>query len=313
MPSAWREVTIGEHQGLTAETEALSVTILPGVGGKMASFRSRGSGFEYLWQPPDGVYPVPEYGAQYGPEFATGFDECFPTLLACEYPAEPWKGVPIPDHGEVWALPWEWRVVEGALTLAVAGRGLPYRLAKAIQVEGEEVLLRYRLTNLSEEPLRWLWSAHPLFNLTPGLVVHVPGRPAMTVYESLGDALGAPGSLHRWPYAGEVDLALPAERELAAEKVFLSGLGEGRVVLHYTEMGEGVSIQFPQETLTGIGLWYNVRGWPAEAPHHNVGVEPCSEPHESLTDCRNVLAPGGEATWWMRWILFRWAPGRRAR
>jgi hypothetical protein len=297
------------------ETADYTARLLPEIGSKLASFRSKRTGFEYLWQPPDGEYPRPRYGAVYGPEFATGFDECFPTLLVCDYPGVLPDGrrVAVPDHGEVWALPWQCRAAGGGLALSVEGKALPYRLEKTVAPEGEAALgFRYRLTNAGDAPLRWLWSAHPLFNATRDLVVAVPGRPAMCVYESLADVLGAPGRVSRWPDAGGIDVSLPGRREPAAEKVFLFGLSEGRVSLRYPETGEGMAIEFSADILRGIGLWYNVRGWPVPAPHYNVGVEPCSEPYESLADSGNLLAPGASVDWWMRWSLFSWAADRRS-
>lgn len=294
----------------TLETTRYTARLLPDIGSKLASFRSKRSGFEYLWQPPSPTYPQPTYGQQYGPEFATGFDECFPTVLACQYPSSPYSSEVVPDHGEVWSLPWECHDEGNGVALKVFGRVLAYRLEKTVQPEGEASLrFEYRLTNVGEGPLRWLWSAHPLFNVARGMVVQVPGRPKMTVYESLQNALGAPGTVYTWPDAGGTDMEAPWRRTPAAEKVFLSGLREGRITLRYPAIGEGVTIAFPEEVLQGIGLWYNVGGWPAEAPHSNVGIEPCSEPHESLADCRNVLRPGEAANWWMRWTLFDWASG----
>ncbi len=39
-----------------------------------------------------------------------GFDECLPTISACLYPEPPFAGVMMPDHGEVWALPWKYEI-----------------------------------------------------------------------------------------------------------------------------------------------------------------------------------------------------------
>jgi len=290
------------------ETARYTARLLPQLGSKLASFRSNRSGFEYLWQPPSGQYPHPTYGQEYGPECATGFDECFPNLLAGRYPDGPYSDTVLPDHGEVWSLPWTCSAEGTGAVLTVHGRVLPYRLEKTVRPEGDASLLfAYRLTNVGEWPIRWLWSAHPLFNVVRGLHVDVPGRPAMMVYESLGDVLGAPGTRYTWPEAGSVDMSLPWRRAPAAEKVFLSELSEGRVALRYPSIGEGIVIEFPDDVLTGIGLWYNVGGWPEVAPHNNIGVEPCSEPCESLADCRNMLSPGATVSWWMRWTLFDWA------
>jgi len=48
------------------------------------------------------------YGAVFVDQDMSGWDEMFPTINACTYPApSPYAGITLPDHGEVWVLPWE--------------------------------------------------------------------------------------------------------------------------------------------------------------------------------------------------------------
>ena len=62
----------------------------------------------------------------------SGFDEVFPSIESCYYPVEPWEGVKVPDHGEVWSLPWRYEVHEDSVDLSVHGVRFPYRLQKKI-------------------------------------------------------------------------------------------------------------------------------------------------------------------------------------
>ena len=48
------------------------------------------------------------YGATFVEQDMAGWDEMFPTILACAYPGPgPHHGAALPDHGEAWSLPWE--------------------------------------------------------------------------------------------------------------------------------------------------------------------------------------------------------------
>ncbi|MHB8276843.1 MAG: hypothetical protein ACYDIA_04225 [Candidatus Humimicrobiaceae bacterium] len=54
-----------------------------------------------------GKYKPGVYGSTYVKAECAGFDEIFPTIDECFYVTYPWKGIPIPDHGEVWSIPWQ--------------------------------------------------------------------------------------------------------------------------------------------------------------------------------------------------------------
>lgn len=279
---------------------------LPEVGGKLASFRSKSTGFEYLWQPPDGCWPRPEYGITYEAEYATGFDECFPTIMPCAYPDGPWRGAAMPDHGEVWALPWQWQAGRGHVDLWVEGRVLPYRLYKRVAGDSDGSLsFRYELQNRGDDVLHYLWSAHPLFNAREDTTIALDGVPWVSVFESLSGQLGEVGSRYNWPLAAGVNLSRPGHWPKAADKVFLGGLASGWVELHHEGLGERLLIEWQVEAAPCLGLWYNLHGWPEQAPHYNIGIEPCTTPSDLLTDSTTWLAPRETAHWWMRWKMVR--------
>ncbi len=57
--------------------------------------RSRGA---HPWRPP--------YGARFTDTDHFGWDEMFPSVDACAYPVEPFTGLDVVDHGELWSLRW---------------------------------------------------------------------------------------------------------------------------------------------------------------------------------------------------------------
>lgn len=114
------------------ESEALKATILPRWGSKLASLIYKPLGGELLWQNPAKAYRASSYADPYELGEASGFDEMFPTISRCFYEREPWAGVEMPDHGEVWSLPWAYQLEGEHLLLWVEGVRFPYRIEKTI-------------------------------------------------------------------------------------------------------------------------------------------------------------------------------------
>ncbi len=138
----------------------------------------------------------------------SGWDEMFPTISACAYPGPGRTWVTLPDHGEVWALPW--RLVEaesGRLTLAVEGQALPYRLTRTLAFTAPDTLaLHYQLVNLGAMPLPYIWAAHPQFACGAGGRNHLPARGHRSLQCAAGGlGLGRAGNPLRLA-AGAVDM-----------------------------------------------------------------------------------------------------------
>ena len=124
------------YKGLAAvalENDSLRLTLLPGYAWKIASLVSKKTGREFLFQSAAEELRVPEYGAAFSEYDSSGFDEVFPSIDACPYPDGSWAGMPIPDHGEVWALPWEGICgpEDRAAKAFVKSQTLPYIFSKS--------------------------------------------------------------------------------------------------------------------------------------------------------------------------------------
>jgi len=147
----------------TLVTDEMAVTVLPRRGAKIASIVDVRSGREWL-EPPDGVIGEPrEYGSVFTDGEMSGWDEMVPTIVSCEYPAEPHQGARLPDHGEVWAVEWTVKRDGDTLVCSTAGRALPYRFSRTLRAEGPTLWLDYELAVDGPGPLWLLWAAHPQF------------------------------------------------------------------------------------------------------------------------------------------------------
>ena len=125
------------YKGLHAlrlENEYLALTFLPDYACKMASLFKKDTGREFLFQSARDVLTPPPYGAAFSDYDSSGFDEVLPSIDACPYPCGTYLGTPVPDHGEVWALPWEHTVhADGnGLTARVQSPKLPYRFTREL-------------------------------------------------------------------------------------------------------------------------------------------------------------------------------------
>src|SRR5689334_13003801 len=101
-----RTVQVAGLSAISLDNEKVRAVFVPELGGKMVSLVRIASGHEFLLQPQDvgRKYGRPRYGDKMEDFDASGFDECFPTILACKDPLDP--NVLLPDHGELWPVPW---------------------------------------------------------------------------------------------------------------------------------------------------------------------------------------------------------------
>ena len=271
-------------EGLAIEDDHLQCVILPSIGGKMTSLRLKESGHEFMWQDPEGPVKLPSYGAFLPDYDIGGFQECFPTINEVFYPEHPWRGVVVPDHGEVWALPWNYERVEDGLHLWVHSVRFAYRLNKWVTMRaGGRLDLRYELTSLAPFNFRCLWSAHPALALRPGMMMMLPeGTRVRTEFSEHG-RLGEMGQLHDWPVTRDaegqqVDLSIIQGIEACThDKLNTVGLTEGWCGAHDPQTGEYLAYTFSLKEIPYVGVWLIQGGWAPEGQPYLVGgFEPCT-------------------------------------
>lgn len=269
---------------LKIENDAIEAIVVPSIGAKIISLRDRRSGHEYLFRHPRRSLRQPAYAGLYHHYDVSGWDECFPGIGECYYPEEPWRGVAVPDHGELWTLPWQSEFADGVLRQWTYGVRFPYRFERAIDWSGGETLqFSYTVTNQAPIPFPAYWSTHPMLAATPTQRVILPDGIRVRVDSSRGARLGSLLSEHSWPvtrdHSGEtVDLSQLGPTNVPwTDKVFSTRLPFGWAALFDEETEDYLAYTFNPAEIPYVGLAV-IRGeWPeAGPPVHVVVLEPCT-------------------------------------
>ncbi len=197
------KIVVDDLAGLVLEDERYRLLVLPEVGAKMASLVDKQSGREVLWQNPARHYRRPAYGAAFDAYDYSGCDDCFPNIAAGPYPGQPWEGIRLPDHGELWTNRWQWEYSGGELHLWTHGVRLPYRFERWVARSGDGIRLRYRVTNPTQHDMTCLYAAHCLFSVRPGTRVLLPEGIHVRLDWSKGFRLGAVCDALPWPHAAD--------------------------------------------------------------------------------------------------------------
>jgi hypothetical protein len=272
----------GDLAALHASAYDLELTVIPALGAKVCSLQWCGR--EVLARNPRKPLRLAEYAAPYSDYDASGFDECFPTIGPCAYPAPPFAGVVAPDHGELWSIPWQVSGDDGSLYSHTAGVRFPYRFHRWIDIPAPgHIHLRYRLDNMSAHPLDGLWSAHPLLAIRPGMRIHLPDGVRVCVDWSKDGRLGDVLDEHPWPIThdtagNEVNLSLilPQSAKIV-DKLYTTRLQAGWCAVHDPSDGFFAAALFSPDQIPYVGLSINLGGWPTDARgYYNLGLEPCN-------------------------------------
>jgi galactose mutarotase-like enzyme len=165
------------HEALVLESDHVRTVVLPELGAKIVSLLDKRAKCEWLIGPGTRPLDKVDYGAVFVDQDMSGWDEMFPTVVACDYPVPGEKfGATLPDHGEVWPL--AWRPGPGdadEICLSVMGRALHYRLSRTLSFSAPDTLqLEYEVENLSHETMPYLWAAHPQFDSGGELEIILP-------------------------------------------------------------------------------------------------------------------------------------------
>ncbi len=259
----------------------------------------------------------------------SGWDEMFPTITACPYPAPgAHTGVPLPDHGEVWAVPWtppepdlapHPRTHSGSeeLTLAVAGRALPYRLTRRLSLPQPATLrFDFHLANLGAEPMPYIWAAHPQFACGAGAQVVLP--PAVTQVTNVLTEEWGWGAFHAvlpWPTAPGsaaetasgtgapllLDTIGPPTLKRARKFYLLPDQAVDSATLVRRPAGDWLRLAWDPVQVPYLGLWVDEGALNAAAV---AAPEPATGFYDSLALAWQnrrvtVVQPGAAVTWWL--------------
>lgn len=263
--------------------EAVSLAIVPELGGRLVSLRDRASGREWL----DGWSPArsrriwhPTDSADFATGPGAGIDECLPTVLPCRV-----GGRDLPDHGELWNRPPVFdpsAAANGEFLCEWALRSLPLGFRRRITLEGQRVRFDYRIENLADRPTPFLWAWHPLFTWRKGDRIRF--TPAVKSCLSPG------GGALPWPVAengADLSRALFPKGASPAAKVFVGPLAKAAAEIRAKD-GARISIKWPAGILPYAGIWITRGFWKGL---HHWAIEPTNAPVDRLSDIAAQDAP----------------------
>jgi hypothetical protein len=276
------------QEAVSIETGSILAQFLPLIGSKMCSLVYKPLGSELLVQRPGKEYLLEPYGGDYVAAECSGFDDMFPTIDKCFYETYPWQGTPIPDHGEVWSIPWDCSVEDDGLRFVTCGVRFPYKLEKWVYFADDTILrIDYRLSNLSSFDFDFMWAGHPMFYLEEGCeLVLPPGVKGIVSTLSYSGALGRYGDEFAWPTfrlpdGTERDLRrIRPEKTKDAEKYFVKGkMPEGWCALKYRQSDFTLALSFPVAQVPYLAILPNEGGW---QDLYNIFLEPCTASFDRL-------------------------------
>jgi galactose mutarotase-like enzyme len=308
------------EQGAVGSTEenvliqagGCAVTILPKLGGKIASIRVCD---QELLQAPLAPYGPRTQTMAFDEGDASGWDECLPSVAPCTVDTATGK-VSVPDHGDLWRQAWKTvATTENSATMHAECFSLPLALERTATLvetkKGWRLGLAYKVTNTGTAPAPWSWGAHPLFTAEAGDRIVLPESiHEMRVEGSGGNRLGQGGDKVSWPVAelakgGQADLSVAEEPTTGiGDKLFTGRLTatENFCALERPKAGLRIRVSFDPAVTPYLGLWICYGGWPDKAGPKQVCVamEPTTAPVDSLAiggPWSLVLAPGESFSW----------------
>jgi galactose mutarotase-like enzyme len=254
-------------QSVVLSNDALEVVVFPNSGARIYSIFHKPSETEFLWHHPTNLPRVYKSDEWFDDVFCGGWDELFPSCEACEF-----QGTHVPDHGELWAVPWEWTIEDAASALprlytGVTANIFPVRFERWLLLDPHEPVLHlhYRLQNLSARGLELIWGIHPLFNITPHHRIDLPPG-NMQVDLSSSETLGKVGQSYRWPFlltpSGTRDMRLlPTPETNTFAGHYCTQSSSNWFALTDTKKQVGIAVIYPQDIFRSLWLWQSYGGW----------------------------------------------------
>jgi len=293
-----------------------AVTILPRLGGKIASIQVRG---HELLQAPLAPYGPRTQTMAFDEGDASGWDECLPSVSECTVETATGPSL-VPDHGDLWRV--EWKTISATnncATLRAECFSLPLTVQRSValteETNGWQMRLDYKVTNTGSSPTPWSWAAHPLFTAEEGDRIELPGSiKTLRLEGSGGERLGKAGSQVSWPIAtmangSLTDLSVAQGPESAiGDKLFAGPLSasENWCLLERPRVGVRIRVRFSPAATPYLGLWICHGGWPDRPGTKQtcVAMEPTTAAVDSLARTiaqpelgSLVLAPGESFSW----------------
>ncbi|TDD19504.1 DUF5107 domain-containing protein [Kribbella turkmenica] len=304
-PRLSTEWSLAGQPAVILENTVTRVVVLPGLGGKVFSIVDKRVDRELLWRNDRVPLRPAAFGSSYDDQFIGGWDELYPTDVPEEL-----VGEPLPDHGELWAVPWASSTGASAdevwLELRVRGAVTGTEVSKRLTLgTGAELVTDYRITNRGRTDQPFLWKTHVAVALQPDTVVDMAATDVL-VHE-FGSPRARPADGHiTWPWLSadgvRHDLrTLPDATERGVSEFLLAtALERGECGVRHPSAGTGLQLTWDRADLASCWLFASYGGgWRGLDV---LVLEPCTGYPLSVGEgveagTHQVLAAGATKSW----------------
>ena len=290
---------------MVLENRFVRAVVLPGLGGKVVGLLDKAADVELLWRNPRAPLRAAAPGSGFDDQFSGGWDEMFPN----DEPEE-LAGEPMPDHGELWTLPWSARTGGDddavGLELEVATPASACTVRRRLTLRRDRRLVAdYRVVNEGRRDLPHLFKSHVAVALAPDSVVDLAAEDVL-VHGFGQPRARQPGGRTRWPWL-EADgvrhdlRRQPDTRERGvAELLLATAMTRGWCAVRHPSAGSGLSLSWDRELLPSCWLFASYGGgWRGLDV---LVLEPCTGYPLSVAEgvaagTHRVLPAGADVAW----------------
>lgn len=282
---------------LVLENELLAVTILPELGGKVASFCYKPLDFELAAQSPDGSYRLPEESvhAPFGKYDASGLDDAFPNIDAAVWEYDG-RTLDYPDHGEIWSSVFAVEDQdENSVRLVFDSERFGYHYEKTLRLVEDQLILDYRIVNSTDKKLPCIWTFHGLMHYEEDMKLILPED--ITEFRNVtdSDVLGKDGLMYQkenpvWDFT-----KVPAKHPQTSMKFYGADRSStGKCGLEYPSQNVRCRMNYDADKLPWFGVWITAGGFRGD---YNLAMEPTNGYYDDIlradkNDSLCVLEPG---------------------
>lgn len=256
-----------KFDAIILENDNLKIAILPKLGFKIASIFNKEKKLEYLFQPTKNEYHEASYADEFEKYDTSGIDDCIPTIDVCKYPLK--KEITLPDHGDTWSLKWD--IVENSYNKAVGTvklPSLPLQFTKSIELKENGLNIDYKVENISNEKVYYLWAFHGLLNYDE--------YTELEFEENLVNYINVQND-EVWDF--DIFKLKNFKENHTFKYYFTDEIKEGFAIVNHTKEKSKFKMSFDPKKLPYMGVWLTTGGFKNEK---NVAIEPCNGYYDSL-------------------------------
>ncbi|MCF6269871.1 MAG: hypothetical protein L3J41_09180 [Melioribacteraceae bacterium] len=241
--------------------------------------------------------PSTDYG-EYENRPVYGYDDCFPSVEACDYPGKEWK---VQDHGELCWLNWEATAKKDRLMFTVKSKELPVTFKREMKFSSNGITWKFDVINGGDKPLPFQHVMHPLMPLDEVVDFKLPKFKSL--YNGISDKI-----MHELNNPDAVKKYLLNQNIGSANMLFLQNIDNGEMSWTYKN-NLHLKVLFSAEDFPSIGIWWNNSAYPNEdgCRRNECAFEPIPGLTSDLSEeyisgkCLTI-EPGQLFSWEIKWL-----------